>query len=193
MNSTPDFLLDKEIEPIDDSALGNLKTACDTHKKLSAEIAEDEAELKAKKAILKNVEQETIPHLLLTHGLSRIKLASGEEVTIKEDISVTVSNFVGFMAWLKKRNEMDIVKIQVAFDKMPEAKAERLFDFLGEHEYMYDSKRDVHAQTKKKYFRTLLGVGQPDKEQGILTARYQRKEAIEHFAKIFTFWHTKIK
>jgi hypothetical protein len=61
------------------------------------------------------------------------------------------------------------------------------------NEYDFDSKKDVHTQTKKKYFKELLGIDKPDIEDGLKSGKYVRKELIETFAKIFTFHKTILK
>lgn len=192
MNS-PEFLTDLEDEAIDQDALTRLKSLIDAHIENETHIEKAETALKQLTKYRKELEQEQIPQLLLQHGLSEIRLASGEKVTIKEDISVTLPFPLAFFKFLQERGEDDIVKLGFRFDKMPEKMQEQLFDWLQNNNYEYEVTQDVHAQTRLKYFRDLLGVGKDDTEEGIKEGKYLRTQDVVEFAKIFHFYRTKIK
>jgi len=192
MADTPEFLK-KEKESINEDALEQLKGLVEVYKSREQTVKELEEELKDAKKLFNDVSQKEIPELLHTYDLSEIKLKSGEKVIVKEDISVTISDTRGFFQFLKHRNEDDLIKLQVAFGRMDSEKNTKLFAFLLEGEYEYEMKRDVHAQTKKKYFKELLGLGEDDIEEGLKSKKYLNKEEVEPFAKLFVFNVTKIK
>ena len=192
MNKVPEFL--KGIkENITDDALGKLKTYVAFYKSYEIQIEKLEEELKQKKKLLNDYSQNLIPELLNSFGLSEIKLNTGEKVIVKEDISVTIENNEKFFEFLKSRDEDDIIKLAFFFPKMESEKVEALYNYLVEQNYEYESEKSVHAQTRKKYFKELLGIGKPDLEQGLKSGKYIIKEIIENFVKIFTYHTTKIK
>ncbi len=188
----PDFLKN-EKEELNDASLMELKELVDKFKKANNEVTLLEEQLKEKKKEFNHLSLDLIPEFLLAAGLSEIKLQTGEKVIIKEGISVTIKDEESFYKFLEDRNELDILKTQFNFGRIEEDKLENLFAWLMSNEYTYDVKKDVHAQTKAKYFRELLGIGASDYEEGLINGKYLRKEDVEIFASIFTFHATKLK
>ena len=195
MPKTPKFLLALPPEKISEDALSQLKRLVEQYKFTENDIEEVELKLKEKKKWFNKLSQEEIPTLLNTFGLSEIKLESGEKVIVKLNASVSIPDDKqeAFYAFLKERNEEDIIKLHFHFDRMSVKKMTDLFAFLTEGDYVYDSDRGVHAQTLKKYFKQLLGIGEKDQEEGVAEGRYLRKEEVKNVADVFTFFFTKIK
>lgn len=189
---TPTFLKDQD-EGITQDTLQELKDLVELYKAQSADVEELEEDAKEAKKRFNKTSQELIPNLLLAHGLTDIRIDTGEKITVKEDVSVTVKDDDKFFAFLKKRDEDDIIKLQVSFARMDSEKISALFAFLLDNEYDYEMQRNVHGQTKKKYFKELLGLGKSDIEEGLKSKKYMRREALEIFAKLFVFHTTKIK
>ena len=188
----PDFLKN-EKEELTDASLTKLKRLVDKFVYWAQEVEDAEEKLKEKKEMFNHLSLDLIPEFLLAAGLSEIKLASGEKVIIKEGISVTIKDEECFYKFLEDRNELDILKTQFDFGRIEDEQLENLFAWLMHHKYEYEVKKDVHAQTKKKYFKELLGVGAKDYEEGLKSGKYLRKEDIEIFASIFTFHSTSLK
>ena len=178
---------------ITDEVLENLQTKVDNYLVLENDIEVLEQKLKDKKKLFNKVSMEEIPNFLLQYNLSEIKLASGQKVIVKEDLSITIKNQELFFKFLKKRREQDIIKTQFAFDRMNDTDFNILFHFLTDNNYSYDFKKDVHAQTKKKYFKELLGIGKEDYEEGVKKGKYLRSKDIKSFAETFNYYKTKIK
>lgn len=192
MEKTPEFLVNTK-EEINDSSLKELKTLVDLYLEHQEKVKDLEEELKAEKKLFNQYNQIEIPEFLLQNGLSQIKLDTGEKIIIKENISVTINNNELFFDFLITRKESDIIKTDFTFDKMATTKLNELYNFLNQFNYDYASKKDVHGQTKKKYFKELLGIGKDDIEEGLKNKKYLKKEDIESFAKVFNFFVTKIK
>jgi hypothetical protein len=200
-----------------DFELGNEPVQEDTLKKLAGLVALLERQqssidalkerlTEANMALAKTSSQD-IPQLLLQHGLSRIKLADGREISIKEDVSVS---FIGgddealkarseqaFFKFLRDRGESDIVKLLFAFGRMPDEKIEALEKWLEEQKYEYGARSKVEPQTMKKYWRDMLGVGleETDRQQGVKMGMLLTLEDIEDGkagVKIFKLWQTKL-
>ena len=190
------FRNDKPDELNADS-LQRLKNLADSYFLIEKEVNEAEEYFKERKGLFNKLCQETIPDFLGQYGLSDIKLKSGEKIKVKEDLSVSISeeNKPKFFAFLKERNEDDIIKMQIHFDRMPSKKLQNLISFLNKEKFGYDSKRDVHSATRKKYFKELFGlhVDEDDRKVGIENNRYLRMQDVEEFANVFQIRKTKIK
>jgi hypothetical protein len=161
------------------------------------DIAEKEAELlllKEKKQRLGGVE---IPQLLLQRGLSQVRLKTGEKIEVKSGVSVSIPDDrrADFFQFLTNRREDDIVKLTVAFSRMESEAIERLNKFLVENAYDFDAKEDVNPNTLKKYFKELLGLDLDEEEraEGVAVGRLLRTQDVEAFAKVFTYYTTKVK
>ena len=192
---TPQFLLNTKQEPIDMSELARLDELVKAYSELEKAIEEREAELAEFKAHFRTISQESIPSLLNQHGLSELKLRNGKKVVVKEEASVSIPDDkkMAFFAFLKERDEEDIVKLNIQFKKMPVEKQRELFDFLNGYEYEYESDRGVHPMTLKSYFKKLLGIGDEERAEGIAKGKYLRPEDVASVANVFTFFNTKIK
>lgn len=192
-NATPGYLLEKEEVQMDD-VLANLSGLVETYQTLNNDIAELEAKLKEVKEKFNKVSQEEIPDLLNQYQLSEIRLKDGRKVVVKEDASVTIKDDAAFFAYLSARDEDDIVKLMYNFsNRMEDEQRQILADFLIDHEFDFEVQRSVHAQTKKKYFKELLGLGKPDFEEGIANGKYMKLTNLPEWAKVFLLKKTTIK
>lgn len=193
----PSFLLNQLSEEPEADTLDKLSSLVTSYEEAELDVEELEEKLKAAKAKALQLGRESIPQLLLQHNLSRIKLANGKEVNIKEDVSVSVKDQDRFMKFLADRQEDAIAKLHFDFDRMESDMREKLMEFLDVNHYPYEADYAVHPSTLKKYFRDLLGVGMEADE---------RKEAmalglcltpsdplIAQFGTVFTFHQTKVK
>ncbi len=192
MISTPEFLKNKK-EEIDNDSLKKLAILVNSYLKHQLKIEILEKKLKEEKKLFNDYNQTEIPQFLLKNGLSEIKLDTGEKITIKENISITIINEDLFFIFLNERKESDIIKTNFAFDRMNNDKLNSLFSFLNQFDYDYNAKKSVHSQTKTKYFKELLGIGKEDIKEGLKNKKYLRKEELELFVNIFNFYSTKIK
>jgi len=192
---TPVFLQKAGPDQVEDSELAQLEELVKTYKTLERDIEEQEAVLAEKKAAFRTVSQESIPMLLNQHGLSELKLRSGDKIIVKEDASVSVPDTKkqAFFAFLKERDEEDIIKLNIQFKKMPAEMQQQLFEFLNNYNYEYESDRGVHPMTLKSYFKKLLGVGDEDRAAGIAAGKYLQPQDVEEVVNVFTFFNTKIK
>lgn len=191
----PDFLLDQEEEQLDDSVLARLQSLVKTYKERRDQVEMLQESLKRAEQAFNQVAQEEIPMLLRQYQLSEIRLESGDRVKVREEarVSVPSEKEQAFQAFLQKRGEEDIIKLHFAFGRMPVDKMKDLFVFLNDGEYDYSADRKVHPQTLKKYFKTLLGVGEEDREEGVREGRYLREQDVVDVANVFTFYNTIIK
>jgi len=192
MEIRPDYLDD--VQQSTDS-LDILKQKVEFHKKLSKKIADSEKEVSELKKQLNKLNQEDIPNIVLSKGLSRLKLDTGETISVNEAISVKITDVDWFHKFLEQREEDDIIKTIVSLDKMPSVMLRKLYDFLNENEYPYQASKGVHPKTREKYFSTLLGVNLEDHERAeyIEQGRCMPKEALPNFCEIYIYHKTRIK
>ena len=193
-NVTPGFLMDDPDNVIDGTGLEKLQILVDNYKHFEDSIKVVEDKLKLLKDRFKGISEEEIPNLLSEFGLSEIKLASGAKITIKEDASVSVKNDSSFFLWLKNRSEDDIIKLSYDFsNRMEDEQREALDDYLIEKDIEFDTNMSVHGQTKKKYFKELLGIGKTDRKEGIAKGKYMKMQELPDWAGVFIMKKTKIK
>lgn len=196
---TPKFLMREEAKPVPiaESELQQLEDLVKSLQVANDEVAKLEAQLSEVKARQKSLSEEAIPTLLNQHGFSDLRLKSGIKVVVSEEASVSVPDEkkADFFAFLKERDEEDIIKLQVQFSKMPVEKQQELFDFLNGYGYDYSAEKGVHPQTLKAYAKKLLGVGEEKEviEQGIATGKYLRKQDVADVMNVYTFFKTKLK
>ncbi len=195
-NSTPEFLIDNPDDDVDIDSLARLQVLVDNYKHFETVIEEVEEKLTVLKNKFKTISEEEIPNLLAEFGLSEIKLKSGAKIIVKDDasISITKENESRFFLWLRNRGEDDIIKLNYAFgNKMEDEQRVTLDDYLIENDYEFETEMSVHGQTKKKYFKELLGVGKTDQKEGIKSGKYMKLQDFPNWASIFIVKKTKIK
>lgn len=192
-NVTPGFLMEDPDEMGID-ALKKLQIFVDNYKHFEEVIEEAEDKLKLLKGHFKRLSEEDIPNLLSEFGLSEIKLKSGEKVIVKDDASITIKNDSLFFLWLKNREEDDIIKLNYDFSNRMEDEARmHLDDFLVDNDIEFETNMGVHGQTKKKYFKELLGIGKADQKEGIAKGKYMKQQDLPDWASVFILKKTKIK
>lgn len=166
---------------LNDSVLTQLKEMCDAYKSLKIEIAKKESELKEVKERFEQVSREHIPSLLNSHGLSEIKLASGEKVVVTDKVKASIANKNYIQAYrsMVEAEGGDAEKVDALFKSQAviEDVSDNILDILLEHDIPYESKKNIHHQTLNKYCKERL-------EQGL-----QIPEGIS----VFQFQETKIK
>jgi hypothetical protein len=195
-NDNIQFLGDvRKTEEDQGMELSRLKVLSDSYLAIEEEVKTMEAMLKEKKEIFRQLSQEEIPNFLQQFNLSSIQLESGEKITVKPDVSCSVTDYAKFIDFLKGREEDGIVKLTIAFDRMESDKQKELFNFLNEEQYLFGSDNKVHSQTMKKYFKELLGVGMTEEERvnAIANAQCVNSSSVEDFAKVFQYYKTTIK
>lgn len=192
----PDFLIEESEK--DQQVVCDLKRLAELVKSLKeAEDKVDEInqQLSDAKAVKTRLSQEIIPEFLNKFGISNISLEDGTAIKIEDDASITIKSKPLFFNWLKERKEDDIIKLNIAFDKMESEKREKLFEFILDNDYDCENEEKVHSATQKAYFKRLLGIGKKEEDikAGLESGSMVLPEKIEPFAKIYTFKKTKVK
>jgi len=156
MKKAPDFLKGNKTELIDGESMTELESLIGWYDIYKLKVAKAEEALAEAKKSFNEMATQRLPEFLLSHGITKICLRDGREVSIKEDISATVSDELAFRKWLKDRNEEDIIKLRYVFAKMKSEAIDKLSDFLVDNDYDFEIDESIHSATKKKYFKELL-------------------------------------
>lgn len=195
--AVPDFLKDDQAEEdgADANDLARLSDLVGMLKETNADIEDLEEKLEALSARRKALAQTEIPDLMRSRGLSEVRLADKTKVIVSEELKVSVPDDkrAAFIAFLEKRQEDDIAKNVFYFPRMPPERLAYIKEFLEANEYEFEAERNVHPQTLKKYFKTILGVGDPDRDEGLKTGKYLAPAAVEDVASVFQYFETKLK
>lgn len=119
-----------------------------------------EVALKEKKEEIRKLEQELLPNAMLSVGLESIKLASGEKVEVKEELSCSVKDYAKLYDFLEEQGDDALMKTSIEIGKLPQNILDMI---LRELKNTYDldctSKLYIHPSTLKAYFKRLCGVG----------------------------------
>jgi len=176
-----------------------------TYDERAAEVERLEEELRIAKDYFNEVSMQQIPEIVHAAGLSELRLEDGRKITVKESFSAKIKDESRqeFFTFLEDREETDIIKLHMAFTKMPDVRRKQLIEFLTGYEYDFEMKEDVHYQTLQAYMSRLLGFNlEEDERKEIIDAEKDvpfekksilRKVDVEDFCEIFTFFTTKIK
>lgn len=123
------------------------------------------AELKAAKEARRRTEEEDLPQLMKEVGLTEIKLASGETVKIKEEVTcgITQANRDDALAWLIKNGFGGLIKTEIAlaFGRGDRDLAERVAGELSQQGYQdLELKEVVHPGTLKSFIKERMAAGE---------------------------------
>lgn len=126
---------------------------------------EAEADAKAKKADLKQIQEVELPNLLETAGLKSCETLDGKKVNVSEYIRANIPDDKELDAylWLEDNGHGDIIKDQivVSYGKGNDDLASELEEFLMKQGVDYTRKRAVHHSTLSSLIKELMEEGVP--------------------------------
>lgn len=118
---------------------------------LEDKVSEAEAEEKA-------LSGEEIPTILLSRGLSSIRLATGEKVEIKESVYASVPKDLikrkSVLKWLSENEGEYLIKRELVVED-PEA---HLVDYLRKQHVLFEQRLSVNTNSFKAYLSSNLGM-----------------------------------
>lgn len=132
---------------------------------VEANKAEDDADKlwKLAKERRRAIEEEDIPAVMTELGVAKLKLITGEEITIKNDVSasITVERKNEAHGWLIEHGfgGLIITEVVVPFPRDQIEKAAELADELAENGFEPEFSTGVNAQTLKAFLREQLAAG----------------------------------
>lgn len=131
--------------------------------RLEMELAQLEADAKAKAKELRQVQETDLPDAMKAAGCKAYTTQDGRGITIKEDISASLSEGKKGPAieWLRANGYGDIVSddVTVAFGKGEEPAALALVEKLAEDGLLPVRKTNVNTATLKALIRELRAQG----------------------------------
>ncbi len=152
-----DFL--ENIEPEENAtALGQVMAQATRLMELRAQIEDREARLDELKKLEREMSRETVPNLLLQHGLETLGLSNGMTLSVSDELEVAVpKNEDGrrkVIGWLYDHGAGDLVKQELSFED-PDDEIRAL---LSERGYVFSENTTVNANSLKAWFRGALGI-----------------------------------
>lgn len=151
------------------------------------ELAEIEADVKDKKAVINKLEQELLPEAMLAVGLTEFKLASGKKVSLKEELSCSVKDYSLLGTFLEERGDDALLKSTIEVGKLPDNIVGMILnDLKDKYDIDGTSKTYIHPSTLKAYFKRVCGVGSD------VPADVPIAELNEEMVNTFTYYKTTI-
>jgi hypothetical protein len=150
-------------EPVSDAELLDLSQLVQRQILVEEIIADKQKELAAYQDELKKISETLIPELLLGIGLTQLKMATGESVTVDKfySASIPAERRDETFGWLRKVGCDDIIKneIKLLFGKGEDKIAEKVAKSLIKQGYTPDQKIFVHPMTLKSFVRERIESG----------------------------------
>lgn len=191
-----DFLSaqNSEPEPLTEDGLKSIQEKVTYYFEHALEAEKLELALAEEKKILNRMKGTDFPETLRKFGLDEIKLSSGEKITIKDGLSVTLTDEQKFYDFLRQRDEYDIVKTIIELPRADQDKLVEIYNYLDTTEINYEATVGIHAKTKESYFNRLLGgnLSKEDKIAALEEGKILSLDAVSDFAKTYTYFTTKI-
>lgn len=153
--------LDQFESSPDEDSMKQLMSLCNTSINLEENIADIENHLKELKKQKDKIDVESIPLLLSTLGIDRIKLENGRIVEKAVYYSPKIIDESKFFKYLNDNN-INVIKtaISLSFGMGEEDAAESLRQRLEDEGYSFNSSKGVHAQTLKRVIKELDESGE---------------------------------
>ena len=127
-------------------------------------IEEKEEELSQLTKDLYKVQQQALPQAIADAGLSEVKTANGDVITVKEDISVSVpkSKLKAIAEWLQKNNHGDIItgKVYVDLGHNSDDERQKAIEALVEAGLEPAEETNINTSTLKAILRDHLKKGE---------------------------------
>ena len=158
---------DAQAPEIGDSGLAEVASLAKQQLELEAVLEALEEGVKVAKDNLKAIQEDLLPQTMMGLGLSDFTMDTGEKVTVKGDIhiSIAAANAAKAMAWLKKNKAGDLIKqeVVVSFGRGESKEATALKKQLKKDGSMYKDSIGVHSQTLKAFARENEAKAEDDK------------------------------
>ncbi len=131
--------------------------------KLATQVAELEADLKAKKEELRLCQEQELPDAMSEAGLSQITLSSGEKISINEFYGAHISkaNQQQAYQWLVDNGHEGIIKNEVSlkFGRDESAVVDETVLALKSRGLSPEVKQSIHPSTLKAFVKEQLTTG----------------------------------
>lgn len=168
-------------EAVPSDKLSLLTDLCSKYRSVATEIEELAARMKELQETHESISRTQIPSIFNELGLSEIRLASGEKVSVEDKLKASIAD-KNYLFAFKSMVEAEggdenaeaqvrsLFKSKIIVDS--DDTNEELLDVLLSLDIPYDVKHDIHHLTLAKYCKGRLGAGKPIPE-GISVFQYQ--------------------
>ncbi len=153
-----------------------------------AEVILKEEQLKDAKKLFNKTSQEDIPNAMMEVGLSEIKLADGQKVSFKEDVSCSIKDYNKLDEFLSERGEDGMMKVTLEVGKTPKNILRMILkDLYEKYDISAVPKQFVHPATMAAYVRRLCGIN------GKTEAELSVADIDEEMLSVYRYYKTTVK
>lgn len=189
---------EEATEQVQQNAMEQLSELAMNQIKAEEKVAKLERELSYAKKYLDVVSKKLIPDLMLSSGLSEVKLATGQKITITKGLSVSYDKAISqgaMFAFLKEKKSDDLIKTSFNVGKLESDVLDKVIAFMNENLDSYETNMDIHSQTLGKFMRDLIGLNLKEEERAKQYAdgKIMNIEELPSFITAFTYNTAKIK
>lgn len=179
---------DKQAEVQKEDSLLNITALAQEYIDKQADYILLEHRAKEAKKLFNKVSQEDIPNAMMEVGLSEIKLANGQKVSFKEDVSCSIKDYNKLDEFLSERGEDGMMKVTLEVGKTPKNILRMILkDLYEKYEITAVPKQFVHPMTMASYVRRLCGIN------GKTVAEMSVADIDETMLSVYRFYKTTIK
>ena len=148
---------------VTDGELSIVSTLANKQLKLATEVAELEANLKAKKEELRLTSEQELPDAMQQAGLTQIKLSSGENISINEFYNAHISkaNQEKAYGWLVANGHEGLIKNEVLlkFGREETGVVDETVSALQSRGLSPEVRQSVHPSTLKAFVKEQFTTG----------------------------------
>lgn len=148
---------------ISNTALSQISNLAKMQLIAEQEVAQVEAELRLRKEHLRHVQEDLLPQAMAEAGMRSFVLETGEKITIKEDMTLSIpkENKAAALCWLAENGCGDLLKhtVSVDFGKGEDAAATQFLERCTAAGYHPVEKEDVNSATLKAFVKESLSRG----------------------------------
>jgi hypothetical protein len=153
------------LQDVNEAGISKIAALVRNQLALEARLSDLEAETKAVEKQLKAVAEDLLPAAMTEHGVSKLSMADGSEITVSKFYSASIpkDKMSGAFSWLRENGHDDLIKNQlsVSFGRGQDEIAEDLMTALREDGYDPTSKVWVEPMTLKAFVREQIEKGTP--------------------------------
>ena len=148
---------------VSDGELSIVSALANKQLQLATEVANLEAEVKAKKEEFRTTSEQELPDAMQAAGLTQIKLSTGENITINEFYNAHISKANQEIAynWLMKNGHEGLIKNEVSlkFGREESEVVEQTVSALQSRGLSPEVRQSVHPSTLKAFVKEQFTSG----------------------------------
>jgi len=127
---------------------------------LKARLQENEAAVTTTKEVIRQIEEDHLPQLMLEMGIEGLDLAGGGRIELKDFVqtSIPIARQAEAFNWLRETQNDGIIKneIKVSLGRGEDEKAARIKEDLTLRGVAFDQKQSIHPSTLKAFVTEAL-------------------------------------